>query len=254
VKIRVLGCSGGVGQDLRTTSFLVNDTVLIDAGSGVGELTLEEMSRIKHIFVTHSHLDHVNFIPLLVDSIFDSIIDPIVVHSQPATLRALKDHIFNWVIWPDFTELPSPDNGVLKFEEMNVGEVIGLDGISFEMIAVDHIVQSAGYRVEDNGKSFAFSGDTSTNDTFWQALNKHKSLDVLVVETAFPERQLHLANLSKHYTPSLLAADIKKLKHSPEVYLTHLKPGDEEQIIDDTKRLTPNLSFKILEKETIFKL
>ncbi len=254
MKIRVLGCSGGIGQGLRTTSFLINDSVLLDAGTGVGELSLEEMSNIKHIFITHSHLDHVSFIPLLVDSVFENIFDPIVVHAQPATLKALKDHIFNWTIWPDFTELPAPAKGVLTFEEMRPGETLKIDGCDFEMIQVNHIVPAVGYRIEHDGKSFAFSGDTSTNDSFWDALNKHKGLDVLVVETAFPEKQLDLAILSKHYTPSLLAADIEKFKHTPDIYLTHLKSGDEDQIINDAQRLMPNLSFKILEQETIFKL
>ena len=254
MKIRVLGCNGGIGRESRTTSFLINDTVLLDAGSGVGDLTLEEMAHIKHIFITHSHLDHISFIPLLVDSVFENLFEPITVHAQPATLQAMKDHIFNWIIWPDFTELPNPENGVLSFQSMHPGEQVILDGTTFEMIAVEHIVPAVGYRIEYNGRSFAFSGDTSTNDSFWSALNAHSGLDVLVVETAFPEKQLNLANLSKHYTPSLLVSDIKKLKHQPAIYLTHLKPGEESQIIDEARSLAPGLSFKILGKETIFTL
>jgi len=107
MKLRVLGCSGGVGGELRTTSLLVDDDILIDAGSGVGELSLEEMHHIRHVFLTHSHLDHFSFLPLLVDSIFPSIREPLIVHGQPETLEALQKHVFNWTIWPDFAKLPT---------------------------------------------------------------------------------------------------------------------------------------------------
>ena len=69
MQIRVLGCSGSIAAGSRTTSFLLDETVLIDAGTGVGDLTLEEMVRIDHIVVTHSHLDHVLSIGLLADSV-----------------------------------------------------------------------------------------------------------------------------------------------------------------------------------------
>ncbi len=254
LKLRVLGCSGGIGQGLRTTSLLVNDSVLIDAGTGVGELTLDEMSKIKHLFITHSHLDHINFLPLLLDSLFDSLIEPIIVHAQPVTIRAIQDHIFNWTIWPDFTKLPSPENAVMQFVEMLPNDKVEIDGHEFEMIEVSHIVPAVGYRVEYEGKSFAFSGDTSSNDSFWNNLNAHSDLDVLIVETAFPEAMYDLALKARHYTPSLLVEDLKKLRHKPDIYLTHLKPGAEEQIINEVKTANSSLPLKILRSGSIFEL
>ncbi|MDH5256490.1 MAG: 3',5'-cyclic-nucleotide phosphodiesterase [Gammaproteobacteria bacterium] len=254
LKLRILGCSGGVGQGLRTTSLLVNDSVLIDAGSGVGELTLEEMSQVKHLFITHSHLDHINFLPLLLDSMFETLIEPIIVHAQPVTIRAIQDHIFNWTIWPDFTKLPSPEKAVVQFVEMLPNEKVVIDGHQYEMIEVSHIVPAVGYRVEFEGKSFAFSGDTSSNDSFWNNLNNHKNLDMLIVETAFPEALYDLALKARHYTPSLLVEDLKKLRHNPDIYLTHLKPGAENQIINEVKAADPSLSLKILQSGSIFEL
>lgn len=254
LKLNVLGCSGGVGKGLRTTSLLINDSVLIDAGSGVGDLTFEQMCKIKHVFITHSHLDHINFLPLLLDSLFDNLIEPIIVHAQPVTIRAIQDHIFNWSIWPDFTKLPSADNPIILFDEMLPNEKIVIDDHIYEMIEVSHIVPAVGYRVEHEGKSFAFSGDTSSNDSFWNNLNAHDSLDMLIVETAFPESMYDLALKARHYTPSLLVEDLKKLRHKPDIYLTHLKPASENQIINEVKAANPSLRLKILQSGSIFEL
>jgi len=231
MKIRILGCSGGVGPGLRTTSLLVDDDILIDAGSGVGDLRLEEMAAIRHVFLTHSHLDHIAYIPLMLDSIFGKRADPLVLHGRPETLEALQRHIFNWVIWPDFARLPSSDKPVLRYEVMMPGQVLVMDGRCFEMIPVEHAVPAVGYRVECPTGSFAFSGDTSTNDSFWEGLNAHEHLDLLIVETAFCNADIAICRLAKHYCPRLLAEDLKKLRHRPDIYITHNKPAEEEIIL-----------------------
>lgn len=254
MKLRVLGCSGGVAQGLRTTSLLINDSILIDAGTGVGDLTLEEMAKIEHIFITHSHIDHVGFLPLLVDSMFSNITTPIKVYSQAVTIQAIRDHIFNWIIWPDFSQLPRPDKAVLQFQAMAPDETLLLDDVLFQMIEVSHTVPAVAYRIEHDGKSIAFSGDTSSNDTLWDRLNAYPGLDILIVESAFSNDQYDLALLSRHYTPSLLAQDLNKLRHNPEIYITHLKPGDEKKIIEELDKITPKRSFKILRNDTIFTL
>ena len=197
MKVRILGCSGGIGAGLRSTSFLIDDDILIDAGTGLGDLTLDEMGRIRHIFVTHSHLDHVCFIPLLIDTIFDVVEEAIIIHGQKSTLQALQDYIFNWVVWPDFAELPRPDAPVLRYREMKPGQVWEDSGRSFEMINVNHNVPAVGYRVADGAGSFAFSGDTTTNDSFWEALNAHSTLDMLIVEAAFADHNLELSKMAK---------------------------------------------------------
>jgi len=254
LKLRVLGCAGGVAQGLRTTSLLVNDKILIDAGTGVGDLSLEEMAKIEHIFITHSHMDHIAFLPLLVDSMFSNIINPITVHSQAITIQALKDHIFNWIIWPDFSQLPKPDKPVLQFQSMAPDETRLIEDVLFQMIEVSHTVPAVAYRIEHEGKSIAFSGDTSSNDTLWNRLNAYASLDVLIVESAFSNDQQDLALLSRHYTPSLLAHDLAKLRHRPDIYITHLKPGDEEKIIAEINDADPEISFKILQNNITFTL
>jgi len=254
VKLRVLGCSGGVGHGLRTTSLLINENILVDAGTGVGDLTLEEMSKIEHVFITHSHIDHVGFLPLLVDSMFSSITTPIIVHSQAVTIQAIREHIFNWIIWPDFSQLPRPDKPVLQFKSMAPDETLLINDVLFQMIEVSHTVPAVAYRIEHDGKSIAFSGDTSSNDTLWERLNAYPGLDILIVETAFSDDQYDLALLSRHYTPTLLAQDISKLKHNPEVYITHLKPGDEDKITKELSKVSPGRKFKILKNNKTFHL
>ena len=129
MKVKVLGCSGGVNHNVATTSFLIDEDILIDAGTGVCTMPLEKMRRIRHIFITHSHLDHIAAIPLLADTLFDELIGkPIVVHALPETIKALQEHVFNWIIWPDFTELPHKTDAVLKLEPMQAGSSIDIDG------------------------------------------------------------------------------------------------------------------------------
>ena len=254
MKLRVLGCSGGIGGELRTTSLLIDDDILIDAGSGVGELTLEEMHHIRHVFLTHSHLDHFSFLPLLVDSIFPSIREPLVIHGQPVTLEALQNHVFNWTIWPDFAKLPTEENPVMKYETLSAGEMATMGDRSLEMITVNHIVPGVGYRVECPTGVFAFSGDTTTNDSFWEALNAHSALDMLIVESAFADHNLELSKMAKHYCPSLLAGDIGKLRHKPDIYITHRKPGEEERILRECGEQMPDRKLQGLSGGEVFTL
>lgn len=254
MEIRVLGCSGGVGVDLRTTTILVDQDVLIDAGTGVGDLTMAEMSAIRHIFLTHSHLDHIACLPLLVDTLFDRTQTPITVHAQPVTLEALKKHIFNNIIWPDFSRLPTPEKPVLRFESMTPGQVFQLGDRTFEMISVNHIVPGVGYRVESAHGGFAFSGDTTTNDSFWAALNARDKLNLLIVEAAFPNEEIDLCRRAGHYCPELLANDLRKLKHNTKVYISHRKPGAERKIFDQCQQAIQSHEIHSLSGGDRFKL
>lgn len=254
MELKVLGCSGGVGGQLRTTTLLIDDDVLIDAGTGLGDLNLQAMSCIRHIFITHSHLDHITSIPFLVDTMFDNIEEPIVIHGLAATIDALKTHIFNNIIWPDFASLPNSDNPVMQYEVMQPGEIVEIDQRKIEMIKVNHIVAGVGYRVESGTGSFAFSGDTTTNDTFWQALNKHDKLDLLIVESAFTNKDVNLCRLSGHYCPELLGPDVAKLNHKATVYISHNKPGAELQIYSECQKAITSHSIHPLSSGQSFTL
>lgn len=236
--LRVLGCSGGIGGNgRRTTSFLLGEEVLIDAGSGVADLEMDEMAKIRHIFLTHSHLDHIHMIPLMLDSVFDRLQQPVVIHGLPHTLKALQEHIFNNIVWPDFSSLPSEEFPVMVYEAMKPGQRETVGDTHFSMIPVNHIVPTVAYVVEYPGGTFAFSGDTTTNETLWRGLNSLERLDHLIVESAFSSAELAMCEMSKHYCPQLLADDLKKLEHQPHIYLTHAKPGEEEMIFQECCKL-----------------
>ena len=167
MELRVLGCSGGIGEQLRTTTLLLNENILIDAGTGVGDLTLDEMEKIHHVFITHSHLDHIAGLPLLIDSIFDRIKSPVTIHAQPETTKALKEHIFNNVIWPDFAILPTMNKPMIHFNNMKPGELFAIDEhSSLQMVKVKHVIPAVGYVIQTPDHTLAFTGDTSTNDHF----------------------------------------------------------------------------------------
>ena len=256
MQIHVLGCSGGIGPGLRTTSILIDTDVLIDCGSGVGDLTLEEQGGIRHIFITHGHLDHIAFIPFLVDSAFDALVEnPLTIHLQAETLDMLRQYIFNGKIWPDFAKLPNETNPVIQYDVISPGQQINLDGRLFDVIPVTHTQPAVGYRVQSpEGGAFAFSGDTRNTDRFWEVLNKHPRLDILLVECAYADHEEALSQIAGHHRPSTLAEDLLKLQHQPELYITHQKPGQEEQIMRELEALLKQREPKILQHGQIFEL
>ncbi len=256
MQVRILGCSGGIGAELRTTSLLVDDDVLIDCGTGVGDLTLDEMRRIRHVFLTHSHLDHVAYLPFLVDTVFATLVrEPLMVHLLVDTLDALREHIFNWRIWPDFFALPDERRAVLQAHVVRHGQDIELDGRIFEVIAVSHTVPAVGYRVEaPSGRAFAFSGDTQVTDDFWRVLNAHPSLDALIMECAFPDREAALSEAAGHHCPASLSRDLLKLRHRPELYISHLMPGEEERILTELNERIGALAPRPLRQGQTFQL
>jgi ribonuclease BN (tRNA processing enzyme) len=235
MRLQVLGCSGGIASRLWTTALLIDHDLLIDAGTGVNDLSLDEMAQLRHVVLTHSHLDHIACLPLLLDSVFDRLPEPLTVHGLPETLRALRQHIFNDVIWPDFARLPDPERPVLRYAELQPGTPLVLGSRTLTPIRVNHSVPAVGYRVDGEHGSLVFSGDTTTNDGLWNELNRQPPFDMLIVESAFSDADRELSIASRHYCPELLAADLRKLVHRPKIYLTHPKPGDEDVIFSECR-------------------
>jgi ribonuclease BN (tRNA processing enzyme) len=226
MRIRVLGCSGGIGGGLRTTAFLVDEDVLIDAGTGVGDLSLENLAKIDHIFVSHSHLDHVASIPFLVDTVCWMRRNPIVVYGIKETLDILRAHLFNWKIWPDFTQIPNGNEPFMVYREIKVGEAVEIRGRRFTAIPANHTVPAVGYVMDNGRNALIFSGDTCSNDSLWSVVNATKNLKYLIIETAFSNKERDIALASKHLCPKMLAEELEKMRVTPEVFITHLKPGE----------------------------
>lgn len=229
--IRVLGCSGAIAAGCKTTSFLLDGRVLIDAGTGVGDLSLDELARIDHILISHSHLDHVLAIGLLADSVLRlrsaQQRGPVIVHALPETLDALRSHIFNGVIWPDFTRLPSVEAPVLAFRPFKVGDTLELDGCRVEVLSAAHTVPAVGFAVDAGPQAgwWVYTGDTGPNPALWQRLSEMRVAH-LVIETAFSDEERQLARISRHLCPAVLRQEIAQLAGSVQVHITHIKPGE----------------------------
>jgi len=231
---------------------LVDDDVLIDAGTGIGDLALEDIDSIRHVFLTHAHLDHVAGLPMLADRIFDeNFTVPLTVHAREETLRAVQDHLFNGVIWPDFTELPSAENPMLRYRVCGPGDTVTIDHRDFHAVDVMHTVPTLGYTVQNSGGAFAVSGDTRTNETLWPVLNACDDLKVLVIEVSFPDEMEDLATESGHYCPRTLTRDLERLQHSPEIWLTGMKPGEEARILEQVVEAAPGKDINMLSRGTV---
>lgn len=252
MRLRVLGCSGGIGgRHLRTTSFLVDNDVLIDAGTGVADLSLMELSLIDHIFVTHSHLDHIATIPFIVDTVGGMRTKPLTVYATPATTEILRKHMFNWSIWPDFTEIPDRENPFMRYRALQVGEAVTLGNRRFTPLPANHVVPAVGFHLDSGKASLVFSGDTSTNDQLWAATNRIDNLKYLIIETAFCNRERQLAEVSKHLCPSMLAEELAKLERSAEIYVTHLKPGEIELTMQEIEECAGQYHPRMLQNNQV---
>lgn len=241
VSIRVLGCSGAIAAGCRTTAFLVDESVLIDAGTGVGDLSIEEMARIDHICVSHSHLDHIVSIPLLADTVLRQRMvagrGPIVVHALPETIEALRRHVFNGIIWPDFTRLPSAEAPVMCFEPFRIGERFSVAGREIEVLPAAHTVPAVGFAVRGRLGDWVFSGDTGANEALWARLAQLPVIH-LVIETAFSDDESELARISGHLAPSGLVNELRSLARAVTVHITHIKPGEDGAVMSELGRMS----------------
>ncbi len=252
MRIRILGCSGGIGAGSRTSAMLIDNDVLLDAGTGVGDLALEELHSIRHVFLTHAHLDHIAGLPMLIDANFEEDFEvPVSVYARQETLDALKAHLFNDVIWPDFARIPNPENPMLRYVVCNPGDTVSIDHRDFHAVDVLHSVPSLGYTVRNSGGIFAVSGDTRTNQTLWPVLNACDNLKVLVIEVSFSDEHEELATTAGHYCPSTMCRDLELLNHNPDIWLTGMKPGQEDIILAQVIAAVPDKKVRMLSRGTI---
>lgn len=224
IRFKTLGCSGGIGgANHRTTSFLINERVLIDAGTGVADLGLDELAKIERVFLTHAHLDHILSVPLLMDSLAGLDRPPVRVYAPESVIAVLKTHIFNWAIWPDFSVIPSAEKPSFVFEPLEVGVTVCLDDFSIQALPVNHSIPGVAYRVFSEKGSIVFSGDTGPCPELHEILQGLQDLRYLIIECAFPDQERYLADISGHFCPETLAAWMVGL--TPDsLYITHLKP------------------------------
>lgn len=255
MKVRILGCSGGIGgRHLRTTSILVDNDILIDCGTGVADLSIADLAQVDHVFLTHSHMDHIACLPLMLDTVGDMRNRPLTVHAIPAVEEILRAHVFNWAVWPDFSEIPSAEKPWLEFAPLAVGRSVELRGRRIVPLPANHTVPAVAYQLDSGRASLVFSGDTGPCRELWQTVNGIGNLHTLIIETAFSNRERKLAEASLHLCPSMLLEELDFLQSRPEIYITHLKPGQIEltmqEIEDDIGEFKP----RMLQNNQVFEL
>ncbi|MDB5742388.1 MAG: 3,5-cyclic-nucleotide phosphodiesterase [Polaromonas sp.] len=238
MKIRVLGCSGAIAKECRTTSFLLDHDVLVDAGTGVGDLTLDEMASIDHVLLTHSHLDHIAALPLMIDAVASRRNKPVQVHALQATIDALLAHIFNNIIWPDFSKIPTLQAPLISFHPLEIGQTLLLGNKSIEVLPAAHTVPAVGYGVTAGKGYWVFTGDTAHNPVFWERLNRME-VTMLVIETAFSNSESAIAQQSLHLCPDSLTAQLACIAPGKQfpIYITHTKPAETQRIMTEIQLL-----------------
>jgi ribonuclease BN (tRNA processing enzyme) len=223
MKLRVLGSAGAEFPNFRPPAFLIDDQLLLDAGTIGSVLTEEEQWALQNIFVTHSHLDHIRAIPALADNIIiKNLRHTVTVYSIPDVISAMREHMFNNIIWPDFSVIPSPDSPVITFETIDTGVDYSVSDYRIRAIPVNHTVPAVGYRVCKGSTTLVYTGDTGPTEEIWQYVS---GIDALIVEVSFPNSMEPMALMTKHLTCSLLSVELEKIAGLPKrIFITHPKP------------------------------
>lgn len=251
MKLHVLGCHGGELPTCKTTCFLIDDVLALDAGALTSTLSLEQLIRVDHILVGHSHFDHVKDLPLLSDLVVGRRDKPVTIYASRECAKALKQNMFNDALWPDFTRIPSRSQPVLRIKTFKAGSSFRVGPYHVQSIPVSHPVESCAFIVSNGKTALAMSGDTGPTDKLWVALNKTQNLKVLLLETSFPNRLQELADISGHLTPQTLERELKKFKcEEAKVLLYHLKPA----FVGQLKQELAALPVQVLELGDLFEL
>lgn len=245
MKWHVLGSYGGSSPACRTTSFVLNDSLALDAGCITQAVPIEQQRRIRRIVLTHSHLDHTASIPFFIENVFATQQDPVEILLTPDTLPAIKHHLFNNDTWPDFTRIPSDLLPALRLVEVEPLKPVEINGLRLTPIPVNHTVPTHGFLVEDGSSAVLFSSDTGPTEEIWRIANHTKRLRAVIVEVSFPSRLQSVAEVSRHLTPLSLQRELAKLTRPVPVYLYHLKPG----YLDELRRELASTSFPVAVEE-----
>lgn len=251
MKLKVLGCSGSDLPEHDLTAFLLDDFLLLDAGTVGHVLDSRAQQKITHILITHVHLDHIKGLPFFVENLVASnhLSHSVTVISGEDVISDLKSNIFNDRIWPDFTKIPDNENPVLNFQPVNSSNCLEIAGYKVHASEVSHTVPAYGYIIEDrNGKALVYTGDTGPTEMLWRKMEGF-NVKALLIEVTFPNSMVDLALKSCHLTPSLLEAEIGKMKSQPaKVYITHLKPEYRDIIVGELGEIRKEIPFELIEE------
>lgn len=239
MELRVVGCHGGETPRHRTSAFVIDERLAIDAGSLTSGLDLKSQFRLGACLISHAHLDHIRDLATIADNRCQAECEPLIVAANRATIQALKRHFFNNAIWPDFTEIPSKKQPTIRFVELKQDRATEIAGYEVRAVKVNHTVDTCGFIVRGRDAAIAYSGDTGPTDRLWTLLNREPNLKALLLEVSFPNRQQKLATVSGHHTPRTLLRDLKKYAKPQDLptLLYHIKPVFQSEVEQECARL-----------------
>ena len=235
---------GRATLEQRLTCYLIDDRVAVDAGSIAIALTAEQRGTVRDIIVTHPHMDHIASLPIFIDDLYPTLEAPVRVHATAEVIALLERDVFNWNVYPRFSELKNDFGPVMEYVPIPEGKEFKLAHLTVIALPVNHIVPTVGLIVSDGKSTVAFSSDTAETQEFWNAVNRVPHVDALLVEASFPNSMAQLAEVSRHFTPASLGQELKKLDHNGlDILAVHLKPAYRDLIIKQLGDLNlPNLN------------
>jgi 3',5'-cyclic-nucleotide phosphodiesterase len=239
MELRVVGCHGGETPKHRTSAFVVDDRLAIDAGSLTSGLDLTSQFRLAACLVSHAHLDHIRDLATIADNRCQGDCEPLVIAANKATIATLKKHFFNNKLWPDFSAIPTSHGPTIRYVELRPSSTTDVAGYSVSAIDVDHTIDTCGFIVRGKDAALGYSGDTGPTDALWKALRAEKNLKALLMEVSFPNREQKLATDSGHHTPRTLLKDLKKFGRPQDLptLLYHIKPVFQGEVEQECARL-----------------
>jgi ribonuclease BN (tRNA processing enzyme) len=237
------------GRQQFLSSYLVNRSVAIDAGSLGFYRTPRQQGRVKHVFLTHSHMDHVASLPIFIENTYRGDGDCATIYGNEATLDSVRRDLFNDRVWPDMLRISETRPPYLRLQPVEAGRTIVCDGLRITPVPVDHVVPTFGYIVEDDEAAAVFSGDTGPTEALWERANQCPNVKAAFLEVTFPNAMAWLADLAKHLTPELFAVEARKLKQAERVVAVHLSARVRRQVVRELQALDlPNLELVRLGK------
>jgi len=229
---------GHATSEQRLTCFLIDECVAVDAGSLALALSTEQRAQVRDIIVTHPHMDHIASLPIFIDDLFETLKSPVRVYATPEVIDSLERDIFNWNVYPRFSELKNEHGPVMQYVPIPAGEEFKVAHLTVRAVAVNHIVPTVGLIVSDGRSTVAFSSDTAETQEFWDVINRTPRMNALLIEASFPNSMAQLAEVSRHFTPASLARDLEKLTHNGlDILAVHIKPAYRQLVIDELKAL-----------------
>lgn len=229
--------SGDEGPSQYLISYLIDDAVAIDAGSLGIHGTPRSQARIRHVLISHTHLDHTATLPIFVENAYEAKSECVTIHGSDAVLHGLRDDMFNDRTWPDFVAMSTGPAPFLKLERLEPGRPIEVEGLKITPIPVDHVVPTLGFLVEDGRSAVLIASDTGPTTLLWDYANAAPRLDAVFLEAAFPNEMAELAARSKHLTPALFGQEARKLARPVPIVAVHIKARHREQILAELKAL-----------------